>query len=640
MITIRPDQMHVFGELDRSTFLRRVVAYLRRMHGDTLAHLPDEALRASAESQVRSALAYGISTEAPVVQFVELGLCYGADFHSSLEFPEAEPILMSRADPVSKARDLTAAAQASRGLRQELPLTLDPQGASRAFSPLQPLDDVVQSNKSTVPACCLATRVRLWAGRSEERHYQLHLPLEGHAPNETPSFPPLNLRQQVMASKLPPPFIQVLEGPEDGADPQARLILVAEGPPDCPPGQPNELKVAAPGMPPLTGKIPFDGLRVNLHSGQPFLRLKKDGARFLETFHPFLTSALAPKTWTITVPGCRSVGLTASVGVFPDVRWEGKLKARTEPDPKSDTGYRKAVEGTLACTYGEDRWEPAQWEAAVLLCPFLGCLEMLARTAGSLAQARGNWRDRGLDNSRLVRRGELTWASWPACELAVESQLYERPEVGLLGHRLKFGLTAEPLLSGSGETSLLPYWLENPLWPGRLAPFLATLKGRETYELAQELGIWLVVEGSLALSLGVESDLPEVPRAVRAEAKGKVRVQLEARSALDYETMILRAGSAEAATRPAEICLGVQAPPEHARVEPGEDSVKARASFEGLALWGVEKRRPGIILRRRVAAKVPAAGAPPAPPVCSLLNSRVWPAQADREPVEVPWTPK
>jgi hypothetical protein len=93
MIEVRQDQMQVFQEKVRASFVRRVRSYLREKRREWVASLDDKGLDALIRSQVIAAESFGIATETGVVRFIEVGLALGEDFSTSGRFPEAERVL-------------------------------------------------------------------------------------------------------------------------------------------------------------------------------------------------------------------------------------------------------------------------------------------------------------------------------------------------------------------------------------------------------------------------------------------------------------------------------------------------------------------------------------------------------------------
>lgn len=114
MIDIRPDQLQMFLEKARKTFVGRVVAYLKANHAEWAQTLQPAELDAVIRRQVAAAEGYGLTSEVAVVQFIEIGFAFGEDFHSSGKYPEAERILLQDVDSGVKVQQLRDAA--TRGL--------------------------------------------------------------------------------------------------------------------------------------------------------------------------------------------------------------------------------------------------------------------------------------------------------------------------------------------------------------------------------------------------------------------------------------------------------------------------------------------------------------------------------------------
>lgn len=93
MIEVRQDQMQVFQEKVRASYVKRVRGYLREKRREWVASLDDMGLDALIRGQVIAAESFGIATEAGVVRFIEVGLALGEDFFASGKFPEAERVL-------------------------------------------------------------------------------------------------------------------------------------------------------------------------------------------------------------------------------------------------------------------------------------------------------------------------------------------------------------------------------------------------------------------------------------------------------------------------------------------------------------------------------------------------------------------
>jgi hypothetical protein len=92
MLIIRPEQMAVFQPVAEAAFVRRVVEYLRRKHGDvivrlvsgttTLKEIPDETLREMAGYGLTRAQGYGMKSEADLAGFICLMFKVAPNFDS------------------------------------------------------------------------------------------------------------------------------------------------------------------------------------------------------------------------------------------------------------------------------------------------------------------------------------------------------------------------------------------------------------------------------------------------------------------------------------------------------------------------------------------------------------------------------
>lgn len=109
--------MQMFLEQVRSTFVSRVAAYLRAHHRGWVQDMGNSELNALVRRQISAAENYGITTEAPVVQFIEVGLAYGEQFHCSGQYPDAEQILTQDLDGIVKVQRLVGLA--AKGLNAE-----------------------------------------------------------------------------------------------------------------------------------------------------------------------------------------------------------------------------------------------------------------------------------------------------------------------------------------------------------------------------------------------------------------------------------------------------------------------------------------------------------------------------------------
>lgn len=110
MLELRSDQMQVFVDYVRTSFVVRMVKYIRENHHEVVAAEPEGELRAFVERQIANAENYGVTAEAQVAKFIEMAMAYGEDFHNSGAYPEAERILLEEVDDLTKVEMLFASA--------------------------------------------------------------------------------------------------------------------------------------------------------------------------------------------------------------------------------------------------------------------------------------------------------------------------------------------------------------------------------------------------------------------------------------------------------------------------------------------------------------------------------------------------
>jgi hypothetical protein len=434
---------------------------------------------------------------------------------------------------------------------------------------------------------------------------------------------------------MPAGILQVLAGPIRGEVSPARLIISAEGLGECPPGSAQMVRVAAGGGTQITRQIPFENWELPLHSTLDFSSLAANAAEFLARLHPFALGNLAPEMVVVSVPQCQGVGLEAAVAIFPELRWEGEITARAEPDAKSQKGFRIQWESSVVCHCGEDEWRPRNWQEAVIWCPWLGMIEALARCVIAVMSLRERSRAQGLDNSRLIKAGDLEW-NWPAMRVRMAASLEERERESTLHHRLELQGEAAPLVEARGELSLLGHWVESGRWNGLLAPLFVGVASMHVTEIAHEIGLWLVAAGEIQWRMTHGGAPPGTALENSARSRGGIALRLEGRSRRDYESIVVRAGSADTAQGPSGISLACQWAEATGEAASGGPVGEARMAFSGLALWSLEKRRPGIAIRRSAATAGPTENAAP---LARLLPKRHWPPQATEQPVKIPWTP-
>lgn len=503
----------------------------------------------------------------------------------------------------------------------------EPERLERFFASLQPVDDSVQSTDATAAGCCSRTRLTLRC-RAVERGYALSLPLQTKLPNESPGMPPQNRHFQVMRTAVPPPMLQVLSAHE-GKE-VAEIAVSGEGAAQCPPGNPNRVRVE--GVNGGEQDVPFTQWSWKAPAVIDGALMDKGAEEIIKLFHPFKAPDLPAQLWSLSVPGCPAAKLKATVAAFPDVRWQGRLTIQVEPRKGGGGGFEMKPDGAITCSYNGHQMKVADWLQGRVLCQWLECLDMLAKSAVAVLALKPGAKHTGFDNPRLENHGEFRWSPWPRLSLKVESSLFEQKGNGLLGHALSVLVAGDPLVGAQGEISLLPTWLENRARRKILSPLLADLEAQRSEEITHELGLWLVAEGQVSMRAAVSARRPEALTEARATARGRVDFRVEGRSVREFETIIVRAGATAHLSVPPGIEAQCESPPESPVPEPLEKKCKALVSFTGVAVSDIEKWLPGCRLRRWLPA------GEDAPPPVALVPGRSWPAGGEPgKPVEIPW---
>ena len=499
--------------------------------------------------------------------------------------------------------------------------------AEQRFSSLQLVDEVVQLENSAVPACCLHTGLEI-ADEAGSRDYTLGLPLRSHKPNETPLRPPQNLLANIMGVALEAPFFQVLTSAFNDGKAFAGVTVEGTGPAQCPPGQTSRVVISGAVM--GAKEIPTGPWQVALPAA--LVPSGLDAPDAVDVFHPFLLPQLPAQVATISVPGCKEIGMEARVAVFPDARWSGSLRVSAEPAPESKKGFKVSVEGDLACEYGGTKLAITTLGQAQALCPWFEVIETLAKSIVAMKVLLPSRKNQGLDSVVLSKGPPLNWDPWPALLLEISARLTPQVNNGLLAHSLRYVMRGDPLIAARGELGLLPSWMDSPLWRERLGPLLVGTRGQRIEEITQEMGLYLTARGSVSINASVALARPEGQTEIKAQASGKVALCIEGRSTREYETIVVRGGSADEVTEEACVKAVMWPPPPSPMPDPSERKCRSMVNFTGYALHSLEKHRPGILIRAR--KKIVPEGEPQ-PLLAHVLPARNWPG--GDEPAEIPW---
>jgi hypothetical protein len=113
MLTIRKEQMSVFGPLGRKAFEDRVLVHLKKVFPEQSEALGEPKLRETVQYGTQRAAAYRIISERDVCKYIDLMIFYGRDFDKDPSLPWAQSILQNHAirNPSSKIERLYKAAK-------------------------------------------------------------------------------------------------------------------------------------------------------------------------------------------------------------------------------------------------------------------------------------------------------------------------------------------------------------------------------------------------------------------------------------------------------------------------------------------------------------------------------------------------
>jgi hypothetical protein len=113
MLTIRKEQMAVFGPLGQKAFEDRMLVHLKKVFPEQSETLGEPKLRETIQYGTQRAAAYKIISERDVCKYIDLMIFYGRDFDKDPNLPWAQTILQNKAirDPNSKIERLYKAAK-------------------------------------------------------------------------------------------------------------------------------------------------------------------------------------------------------------------------------------------------------------------------------------------------------------------------------------------------------------------------------------------------------------------------------------------------------------------------------------------------------------------------------------------------
>ncbi len=113
MLTIRKEQMAVFGPLGKKAFEGRVITHLKKVFPEQSKSLGEPKLRETIQYGTQRAAAYRIISERDVCKYIDLMIFYGRDFDKDPNHSWAQSILQNQAirNPRSRIECLYKAAK-------------------------------------------------------------------------------------------------------------------------------------------------------------------------------------------------------------------------------------------------------------------------------------------------------------------------------------------------------------------------------------------------------------------------------------------------------------------------------------------------------------------------------------------------
>jgi hypothetical protein len=113
MLTIRKEQLAVFGPLGKKAFEDRAIAHLKKVFPEQSESLGEPKLRETIQYGTQRAAAYRIISERDVCKYIDLMIVYGRDFDKDPNLPWALSILHNSTfrDPSVKIDRLYKAAK-------------------------------------------------------------------------------------------------------------------------------------------------------------------------------------------------------------------------------------------------------------------------------------------------------------------------------------------------------------------------------------------------------------------------------------------------------------------------------------------------------------------------------------------------
>jgi len=120
MLTIRKEQLAVFGPLGKKAFEDRMITHLKKVFPEQSESLGEPKLRETIQYGTQRAASYRIISERDVCKYIDLMILYGRDFDKDPNLPWAQSILQNQAirNPSSRIERLYKAAKKQENQRK------------------------------------------------------------------------------------------------------------------------------------------------------------------------------------------------------------------------------------------------------------------------------------------------------------------------------------------------------------------------------------------------------------------------------------------------------------------------------------------------------------------------------------------
>ncbi|HEY6345529.1 MAG TPA: hypothetical protein VIY49_28865 [Bryobacteraceae bacterium] len=111
MLTIRPEQLAVFSQLEVRKFEQWMLAHLWRFFPRECRAAGDGQVRKTIRYGIERAGGYGVASKRDVCKYIDLMIVFGKNFDTDPRYPWAAQILGKPGDPAAKMRSALEAGQ-------------------------------------------------------------------------------------------------------------------------------------------------------------------------------------------------------------------------------------------------------------------------------------------------------------------------------------------------------------------------------------------------------------------------------------------------------------------------------------------------------------------------------------------------